>query len=85
MTGDKNDGVLYSRLYPDPLDFLGGKLTMLELTEFGKVSRYLMEHADKMTREEYNRYYDAVMKVNTGIMDMVLLRRELQKKEKAKC
>ena len=58
---------------------------MLELTEFGKLSRYLMEHADKMTIAEYNRYYDAVMKVNTGLMDMILLRRELQKKEKAKC
>ena len=58
---------------------------MLELTEFGKLNQYLMEHADKMTSAEYNRYYSAVMKVTTGIMDMVLLRRELQKKEKAKC
>ena len=57
----------------------------LNLSYYGELNKYLMDHAGVMTNYEYNRYYDAVMKVTKGIMDMVLLRRELEKRESHTC
>ena len=54
---------------------------ILELSSYGKLNKYLIDHAGEMKPEEYNRFHDAVMKVTTGIMDMVLLKRELEKRK----